>query len=447
MPGSAGPRPAPAAPRRAFTLIEMLIVIGIMLTLMGLGAASVVSQPRLQRMVAAEQVVADAIRQARHTARTSGQPVVLELRRAERSISGLMRQPLWHQVDGWPEAEANDGTAWVRFPQPGRTGTGLHLPNAYTENGVLPATPARAVITDAALTGGLRLWRGQAQPDPEPGLLLSLAVRPPVARSGSPRVIPLALVADPDAGTASFDQSVLGLALVLSTSGTATSGPQSSKGRNRFADKVVDSWEIVGWFGPTPRIEISSITDKPKDQDAYRQDKEVTIIRYGAGGSQELKEFTESQALVGGRWTEISLLVEPDRLVLYRDGRRVGEVARTQAISLPTPATERVWVGVATLDAGTATVPSGTIIDDVLLERLGGALAGTLPGGVRFDQDRRITCHPDGRVEVDATGVTATPDSTPISISAETGERADLTIDAGGAVSSRTVSAALERAP
>ncbi len=433
----------------AFTLIEILVVITIFMILMGLTIGSVVRGPKLQRMVAAEQVVADCIRQARHTARTSGQPVVLKLKKDERSISGLVRTVLWHGVEGpasavaWPQTEWEKSIGvWERVDAPGRTGLGLELPGAYQENGVLK--PERAEWDpDGDLAGTKRLWRGAAIADPKnrPGLLLSVAVRPPIAGSAfagqpAPTVLPLALVAQPGSDIAAHAQAHLGLALVLST--VATDGPQTT----RSAQKVVPTWEVIGWFGAGGICEVSSISNPPKDFAVTKlvDNKAKTIVEVdnGATGVTKYDEFTESNALVGGRWTEIALLVEGDRLVLYRDGRRIGENTGALAASVPFNQAERVYVGICTLKAGVQPqVATGASLDEVRIERLGDALAGTLPSGVTPDtaDEQRIICHPDGRVEVDQN--TGDDSSTIIRLISDSGERAEITVDTSGAVASR----------
>jgi len=431
-----GGRPTPARPRHAFTLIELLVVISIMMILMGLSVASVVKAPRLNRMIAAEQVVADCIRQARHTARTSGQPVVLRLKKDERSISGLVRQTLWQGVEGWPKVAG--------ISAPGRTGTGLILPEAYATGGALGAAidpttlQLSGMLPLPQLNGGQRIWRGQASPSSRPGLLLSVAVRPPIPdevhTSGppTPQVVPLVMVG-PDAVDPIYDDAVLGLALVQSNITVSPAGTGSRPAPTKAT--AAASWEIIGWFGAAAqRVEVSSISDVPVDQAAARTQ---TIVNLTAGPTP-VSGFAESGPLTGGRWTEISLLVENDRLVLYRDGRRVGEKAGAGVISLPVIPTERIFVGCAKIDSVLRTADY-TQLDDVRLERLGDAMAGVLPSGVKLDAERRIVCHPDGRVEVDVN--TATNADVTIVLSADSGERAELIVTTTGEVSSLTKAA------
>jgi prepilin-type N-terminal cleavage/methylation domain-containing protein len=428
--------PLASAPRHAFTLVEILVVLGIFLVLMSIAVAAIVRAPRLNRMIAAEQSVADAIRQGRHSARTGGQPVVLQLKKDQRAISGLVRQVLWQGLEDWPTvADGNGGTG----PSPGRTGTGLLVPDAYHEDGdsTKPLDLAAAAasrlwlptIPGQPLLRGDRLWRGSSSQ--RPGLLLSIAVRPPVAGdSGVPSILPLVLVGpevEPgQSGFAAYDTALLGLVLVQSNV-NATSGPTTTQAT------VAASWEILGWFGAGAAVEVSSIADPPPDLSGttgHRRNVPITA------GVNAVSGDAESGPLIGGRWTEISLLIDGDRVQLYRDGRRVGEKGGAAAVALAEPDAERVYLGLATIDTSLR-LADGCQFDDVRLERLGDAMAGTLPSGVKPDQDRRITCHPDGRVEVDASGAAAATDAT-IRLTSDSGESAELVITTAGVVSSLT---------
>ncbi len=421
---------SPPAARQAFTLIELLVVIGIFMLLMGMTIGSVVSTPKLDRMLAAEQVISDAIRQARHTARTSGQPVILKLKKNERSISGLTRQVLWSGVEDWPLMDASPDPD---VAAPGRTGTGLLVPACFQ-------TSADRLFPTAQLAGGDRLWRGLANPTSRAGLLISVAVRAPIAgTAGVPTTLPLCLVGeDLAAGYAVCEDSSLGLALILSDDPTTSSLHSTTR------KTVAKSWEVIGWFGLASqgRVEVSSIADMPNDLKAISGHRlaadgnAVTIVRKSlTSGPGDIIGDAEAGPLVGGRWTELSLLIDGDRLILYRDGRRVGEKTGAAAVQLPARApgtAERVYAGFMNLD-GTDALATDCLIDDVRVERLGDALAGTLPAGVKVDRDRRITCHPDGRVEVDATTAAAGVD---IALSSDSGESAKITITSAGSVTS-----------
>lgn len=446
------PTGRPAVPGRGFSLVELLVVLGIFMLLMGLSVAAIVSRPRTDAMVAAEQALGDAIRQARHTARTTGQPVVLRLKQAERQIAGLVREPLWQGLEGWPKVRSGGNQVDVS----GRTGTGLLLPDAYHTDGD-PAQPLDPVASSAnrmqlpgmgtqPLERQFRMWRGQAagrQP-----IVLSLAVRPPVAGAGDP-IIPLVMVgADKNPGDADFgayEQAAMGLVLVQSDyqPGAGASGPKPA------TVSAAVSWEILGWLGDsTTRVEASSIHRSGAAAtagSAYQQNLDVTMIDSGvkAGGAitgtdvRNTGGFAESGPLIGGKWIELTLLYDGARLILYRDGIWLTEVD-ARAVTLPVVTAERVQVGLMTIGGGSLGVAKDCGFDDVRLERLGDAMAGTFPNGVAPTQDWRITCHPDGRVEIldVSTGTTTGT----IALTSPSGTRAALTVDAMGGLSASTVS-------
>ena len=65
--------------RRGFSLVELLVVLAIIATMTGLVLSGLFTTRDTNRLLAAEQMLAGAIRQARHTARSSGSPVELRL--------------------------------------------------------------------------------------------------------------------------------------------------------------------------------------------------------------------------------------------------------------------------------------------------------------------------------------------------------------------------------
>lgn len=437
--GTAG-RPQPAV-RRAFSLIELLVVIGIFMLLMGLTIGSVLRTPKLNRMLASEQVVSDCIRQARHTARTSGQPVVLKLRKDTRAISGLLRHVLWQGMEDWPKLD--DGGTLVNAP--GRTGSGLWLPMAYNTDGLgsgsVDATTGatnRLLLPDIPgqpMSRANLLWRGVAAPQSRSGLLLSAWIRPPTAGdAGVPELIPVVLVGKHEtpgtSGFADHKTSLMGIALVQSDTGGGIGATRTT---------VAKSWEIIGWFGAPADascVEVSSTakSDVVKDMVQTTGHRDTVRIIDSATASVVVEGAAESGPLTGGRWTELSLLVDGPRIVLYRDGRRIAEKTGVDGVTLTEPSDERVYVGCIDLGTGLK-IAQNTDIDDVRLERLGDAMAGNLPAGVKVAADRRVTCHPDGRVEIDAID-SGTTTATDIVLSSDSGEAATLTVTTAGSVTS-----------
>ncbi len=389
---------APEQTRAAFSLIELLLVIGLFLTLMGIAVASVVRAPRLNRLIAAEQVISDAIRQARHTARTTGQPVVLRVRKDTRSISGLVSQPLWHGTEGWP------GQAVA-----GVTGGGLKASSVAAVDQHLLWS-----MSGDDLRGGSRLWSGSTTR--RASILLSAAVRPP-------RAIPT-LVGTQEPIVVVGEAGTLPVISVVQTGNVYD--PANSQwpqcGLMLECTSVngnAPSWEFIGWFGTDHgknRIEISTVDHQ---------------VMESVDSSASTATAQAPLICAGGAWYEISMLVEPEAITLYRDGRRVArrQILDFGSVDLAEPLQETMAVGIVDFN-GTTTVAS-SIIDNVRLDRMGDAMSGTLPAGIilgNIGNELRISCHPSGRVESSSASleISSQADAT----------RATLTIDGSGNVTS-----------
>src|SRR5258708_7202903 len=94
----------PAAGHSAFTLVEMMVVILIISILLALGIGAIMRKKATNRLLATEQLIADFVRQARHTARSSGAPVVLKIAPVDANdptlgwtVSGVSRQCIWSE--------------------------------------------------------------------------------------------------------------------------------------------------------------------------------------------------------------------------------------------------------------------------------------------------------------------------------------------------------------
>nr|MBA2481008.1 prepilin-type N-terminal cleavage/methylation domain-containing protein [Planctomycetota bacterium] len=114
--------------RAAFTLLEMLVVIGIMMVLLGLSIGAVMHTPKVNALIATEHLVADIIRQARHTARSSGAPVMIEIRKGDRQILGVSQITLYNDSFETQPPKLAVRTAAVPAPMSvanGLTGRGL----------------------------------------------------------------------------------------------------------------------------------------------------------------------------------------------------------------------------------------------------------------------------------------------------------------------------------
>lgn len=366
-----------------FTLVEVLAVLIIVLLLLGLVLGAFFRSRTVSKLLASEQVLGDAIRQARHTARSTGAPALLKLSPTMRPdggvgggiITGVSRVWVWSEF--FDHGQGLDASGFTS----GLSGTG------------------RLVQQDAPwappeLDRPLRFRPGD-------GAYVAIAVRPPLAGRTDgevPKQIPLILVGK-DSGAAN---SSFGVMLVRSDAVDPRKAAIQSGGGKRA--KMM-CWEILGWVRlpkePEP-VYVSSFDHLPSD-----------LVRDQGKLPSGNRDITDP--IGGDRWEEIGLLITTDQVTLYRNGRRIGELRSGQvvdgkAVELPQQleSAEQIWVGQANLDSGMSYAKCP--LDDARVYRLGASEFGTLPQGVYPMADPsfppgtaieyRVLAHPEGRVEL-----------------------------------------------
>lgn len=372
-----------ASSQRGFTLVEMLAVILILGLLMSLVVGSFFRTRTVSKLLASEQVLSDAIRQARHTARSTGAPALLKLSPTKRPdgsllggiITGVSRVWVWSEFFDHGQGPQTSGFTI------GMSGVGRHV-------------SASAPWIPPDLDRPLRFRTGD-------GAYIAVAVRPPLAgQTGReiPKQIPLILVGTDNSAVGSS----FGVMLVRSDAVDPRKAAIQSAGGKRA--KMM-CWEILGWVRlpkePEP-VYISSFDNLPSDM-ARDQAK----LPSG--------NFDIADPIGGDRWEEIGLLITNDQLTLYRNGRRVaelraGQVINGRAIELPKQLIpgDQIWVGQANLDGGMTYAKCP--IDDARVYKLGASEFGSLPQGVYPMADPsqaantaveyRVLAHPEGRVEL-----------------------------------------------
>lgn len=371
------------APRTGFTLVELLAVILIIGVVMSLMVGAFFRTGTVNKLLAAEQVMSDCIRQARQTARSTGAPVLLKLsptRRADGTVSGGMITGV-SRVWVWSEFFDHGQALNTRGFTVGMSGNGRLVTQA------MPWEPP-------TLDRPLRFRPGD-------GAYIAIAIRPPLAGQTStavPKQIPLILIGDDDnVLTSSF-----GVMLVRSDAVDPRKATIQSNGK---ANAKMLCWEILGWVhqpnDPEP-LYVSSFDNIPADQVRDR-------------GLLPSKNYDITDPIGGDRWEEIGLLITNDQMTLYRNGRRVGElrngtVVNGKSIELPKQFTAggQIWVGQANLGSGIAYAKCP--IDDARVFKLGSQEVGALPQGVfpmadpsmpaNTAVEYRILAHPEGRIEL-----------------------------------------------
>ena len=372
-----------ASSQRGFTLVEMMAVILIIGLLMSLVVGSFFRTRTVNKLLASEQVLSDAIRQARHTARSTGAPALLKLSPTKRPdgsllggvITGVSRVWVWSEFFDHGQGPQTTGFTI------GMSGVGRHV-------------SASAPWIPPDLDRPLRFRTGD-------GAYVAVAVRPPLAgQTGReiPKQIPLILVGTDNSAVGSS----FGVMLVRSDAVDPRKANIQSAGGKRA--KMM-CWEILGWVRLPKELEpvyISSFDNLPSDMARDR-------AKLPSGN------FDIADPIGGDRWEEIGLLITNDQLTLYRNGRRVaelraGQVIDGRAIELPKQLIpgDQIWVGQATLDGGMAYAKCP--IDDARVYKLGASEFGSLPQGVYPMADPsqaantaveyRVLAHPEGRIEL-----------------------------------------------
>jgi prepilin-type N-terminal cleavage/methylation domain-containing protein len=331
-----------------FTIIELLVVLGILVILMGLTFASIFSSGKHNRLLATEHLVADFVRQARHTARSSGSPVVLRIDQEKRTISGVSRACLWSDLFEAAPASSESGM------------TGNGLLRAIDESEKIMVTFDRIE----------RLVR-KSSPTRTEGFYLSCAIRPPLP-NGVVAPIHLPLI---NIGPSTIEaDSLCGMSLLKEELTVTVPGPGTGTAKTNI-------WTLSGWA----------------------KKASGTVYVY----SDTLAKAANGDMLgpiSGDRWEEFGLLFDGQRLVLYRNGQQIGDAALDAANSvlLSSVDTENVYVGQMTYTGdGTTLTNCAAVLDDARIYRLSTDQLGNLPRGVIPAKDEyRVVAHPDGRVEL-----------------------------------------------
>jgi len=384
MPLSATTAAAVPRVRHGFSLVELLVVLGIIAMMASLVLGGLFRSRDSNRLLAAEQVLADAIRQGRHTARSTGSPVEVRLtpvlsgsQVTGARLGGTSRTVLWSEtfdkvrdvnddsvIDDIDEAATpsyTDGSDGVEI---GRSGNGR------------VASALHPIMHQ--LTRETRLVRG----GPSDGFYFACSVQPPMNAGAPGTIIPLALIGD----DGSLASSQCGIA--LKSYNLSIHGP--------LAGTVV--WDVVGWVYDDAgnEVAINASTDPVRTRAG---------IETLPSGENDL-----AHPLIGGRWVDVGLLYDGRRLVLYLDGVRIAE-RRTGIPAKLRAEGDQLHIGSLLIPGAPPSVTYSPVpLDDVRLYRLGTADVADLPGNVVLVSaigaapsatlGWRILCQPDGRVEV-----------------------------------------------
>jgi hypothetical protein len=363
----------------------MMVVLVVLMLLMGLAIGSIFAAGPANRLLATEHLIADFVRQARHTARSSGSPVILQITRDTAlgltTVSGVSRICVWSETFE-PQSPLSTNTLYTF----GQSGVGKLRQAAVLGEVAIP------IYT---LLPRERIDRPSSSTRTE-GFYLACNVRPPAV--GGTQVPLVSVGADAD-----IMNSVCGLRLI----------PYNVTASGTGAGFTV--WELAGW-----------------------------VRRAGATSIDEASPFAGgvdvAGAISGDRWEDVGLLFDGRQLILYRNSQELGRVDLGADAKLE--AGDNIFVG-QIIDS-TLVPPSGLInatacIDDARLYRLGTDQLGRLPNGINAGADYSIVAQPDGRVEINSQGAPQSDMTFSGSFAGSAGalNRARITVTADGRVSSK----------
>jgi prepilin-type N-terminal cleavage/methylation domain-containing protein len=399
----------------AFTLVELLVAITIIAAVLAIAIGGLFSNRDTNRLLATEQLVADMVRQARHTTRSSGEPVELHIiqvadasgTRIGGRISGVSRQAVWSQTFDDPAnlpgaiplftGDLDPATGFTY----GRSGYGL-WPATST---VSPALMQSQLVHP--LTKAQQLVRGSA-PGGADAFYLACCVRPPpavqawqtaVTPSITPLEIPLVLLGDgnvigqpapnPPSSTAPVPpayvpSTIAGLKLVLCNLAATNATPAAPGAPSQYC------WELRGWVnlpGGAPGATTVTIS---------------SLIGVDQGDGPQ-------SAIVGGRWEDLGLLYDGINLQLFRDGHILLQGDNVTPIQVAANAANGAMVNcLAATDAESVfygeQTPAGSSdplfadapIDDIRIFRLATEQSQDLPMGVVPEWQGVLEFRPDG---------------------------------------------------
>lgn len=394
------------------TLVELLVVILLIAVLAGIGWAGMLGAKRGTGLVGGTQLVEDLVRQARHTAISSGAPVTLLVRADERDVVGVSQIAVFaERFERHFDAARTPRThADPDPPVPGIAGYGWVLDYP----GFAPDAGGSVDVLARPLERGRRLMRR-----PGDGFHVSCWVRPPpVAGPNAPppevTFLPLVIVGTDDDPNADSGFVALGM------DRSEVVAQVESAGTVAFSH-----WAPVAWlWNGTDRTELRGV-------------REGSVLHDSVPGREVLGP------IVGDRWIELGVLYDGHDLVLYRDGVEIAHTGKPPAgatgfppppgvVAVP-PGIDgfRVFMGRAGGERGFG------MIDEVRVHRLGADRPARLPAGVRPDRDYRIVVS-EGHLALHDGGGTRLGGALVLRSEA-TAAHAQITIGAAGTVSSRIV--------
>jgi type II secretory pathway pseudopilin PulG len=386
----------------AFTLIEMLLVVMLVMVVMSLALGAWLGLREPSTETALRTLMSDLVRQAQQQSLATGRPVVLvvstDANGGNPGITGISQTIVWSEDFDWNDeagiAAHSDGTpafteldmgtaAYGWRSEPGRELLALPLADAK---------PAQLVHSA------------------RDGFYLECAIKPiALLDAGDDTVtIPLLLLKDADAGDEAVDDAIAGLELwrqpLYAFWPVTDDGPPKTC-RYEWNPSRQEHWMLTGWIGERPE-QPGNLDPDDLESDfvlnysgiEWRDDwlnfadlADMALVRDFATFDSLQEPDYNPHTFAGGSWIRVGLLFDGSRLSLLRGGVIIDAFTPDEAIIDAIRARLQqvkdkggkvsLWVGRHAVGTQPAITAQGTF-DRCLLARVGTGQAIRLPQGV-----------------------------------------------------------------
>ncbi len=415
----------PVVLRRGVTLIELMVVLGIMLALGTIGVSAFARTNKVSRQTATRDLVADQVRQARATARASGRPVLLRISQVTRGadvvggeVIGAVQSPVFIRDFETPLFDTTTPVDQQFRTRLGTAGQGFVVPKNGAEQ------PAHDTPTDDE-----GVWERRSWIRPKDGFLVQVSVRLETPKVGDVRTLVL-LHPDDVTDRESGEAAVAGLRLIGTQvsvfpkkTSTGTDGPpkviQDSTTDVPW-DPAQQVWMLQGWLrlSDGTRVLVSELASlDAAEPDEVRVEPVPSSLNSPADPhvidalSRDLARLTLLDH-GGVAVYRLGLLWDGQRLTLLRNGHpMIRSVAKT-GVTITKPiacasfgrglypqkwdpasaSRQGDWPAITTV----ARLDPAEVLDEVILDRQSSQAAHPLPSGVVPKQSATVYLWPDG---------------------------------------------------
>lgn len=332
----------------AFTIVEMLVVMLIIITLMSISLGAWMSTSEQSGRIASQQLLVSLIQQARNKSVSSAEPVTLRINKDDGTIMGIHKRYVWHQNDCWDIARD-------------------------------------FVIKPVENTGQELMHKA------DDGFAMRCIVNAPPATGSTEYIIPLMLItntgAEPWIDPSNTD-IVAGVELWRVPQFLFHDGD---------SHKVADTWATVAWIGKRPNYpsmpaKLSSWTGYINADDFVGEwsyfDKNDSAISSIDSNRFGYKPYC------GDRWTDIEIVFDGTYLYAFRDGQKIIVVDNIPTTQKPSPGIAYdIHIAAHLRGSGKDEILSVANIDDVAIMRVGSGDEEILPAGIKPKTTYKIICN------------------------------------------------------